>query len=79
MFDDFVSFVVKHLVDQPEEVEVTEEDNQDRLRYVVKVADGELGKVIGKKGRNLNALRTLLVAVAARRGQKVVLDVLDEQ
>jgi hypothetical protein len=67
---DFVEFVVKKLVDHPEEVKVVQVDSEKTVILELSVKEGDLGKVIGKKGRTARALRTLLTAAAAKQGQK---------
>jgi hypothetical protein len=74
---EFLEFIVRHLVDRPElmELEVTEEDN--RVTFKLRVGQGEVGKVIGKNGRTEQSIRVLLAAVAAREGKRAVLEILD--
>jgi hypothetical protein len=67
---DFVEFVVKKLVDHPEDVKVIQVDSEKTVILELSVKEGDLGKVIGKKGRTARALRTLLTAAAAKQGQK---------
>jgi predicted RNA-binding protein YlqC (UPF0109 family) len=72
---------VRALVDQPDKVSVqaTISDGGNTVVLTIEVADGEVGKVIGKKGRNSHALRTLLEAVAAKFKQRVVIEIADDQ
>jgi len=74
---EFVEFIVKHLVDKPEEVAVSEIDGEKVTVFELKVGDGDLGKVIGKRGQNAKALRTLLAAASARSGKRAVLEILE--
>jgi predicted RNA-binding protein YlqC (UPF0109 family) len=74
---DFLEFIVKHLVDQPDHVALEEEEADNRVTFKVRVAQGEVGKVIGKNGRTAQAIRVLLAAVAAREGKRAVLEILD--
>ena len=62
---EFVEFAVKHLVDQPEKVQVTEIVGERVTVYELRVGDGDMGKVIGKNGQNAQAIRTLLNAASA--------------
>lgn len=73
----FIEFIVKHLVDKPDEVEVKEVEGERVTVYELKVGQGDLGKVIGKRGQNAKALRTLLAAAAARAGKRAVLEILE--
>ena len=61
-----IEYLVKELVDEPDEVTVTEIPGDDTTTYEVHVAPGDLGKVIGKQGRIANALRTVTKAVAMK-------------
>ncbi len=74
---DFVEFIAKQLVDQPEQVGIEEEVKDDKLILKLKVAQPDIGKIIGKKGRTAFALRTLVAAVGKKAGKKVSLEVLD--
>jgi uncharacterized protein len=73
----FIEFIVKHLVDKPEEVTVKEVDGERVTVYELRVGQGDLGKVIGKRGQNAKALRTLLAAASARAGKRGVLEILE--
>ncbi|NQT97566.1 MAG: KH domain-containing protein [Candidatus Marinimicrobia bacterium] len=76
---EFIESVVKHLVDKPEEVHVNSVETEQRMIYELVVGKGDYGKVIGKRGRNISALRTLVFAINAKRGGKRArLDVIDQ-
>ena len=74
---DFVEYIVSHLVDDPDQVSVTEISGTRTTVYELRVAQGDLGKVIGKQGATAKSLRTLLTAAAARQGKRAVLEILD--
>jgi len=57
---EFVEYIVKHLVDNPEEVRVSEVFGETTVVYELKVAQNDMGKVIGKNGRTAHAMRVLL-------------------
>ena len=67
---EFVEYIVKKLVDHPEDVKVTQIDSEKTTILELQVKEGDLGKVIGKSGRTAKAIRTLLTAAAAKSGQK---------
>jgi predicted RNA-binding protein YlqC (UPF0109 family) len=71
---DLVEFLCRELVDEPDEVEVTETHDDRGLLLRVRVADGELGKVIGRGGRTAKAIRTVVRASAMRHGTHVAVD-----
>jgi predicted RNA-binding protein YlqC (UPF0109 family) len=76
---ELVAYLAKVLVDNPAAVEVHEVNDGDAFRYEISVAPGDIGKVIGKEGRTVKALRTLVAAVAHKSGRQVELDILDLQ
>jgi len=66
---ELIETIVKALVDNPEEVKVTEVAGETAVIYEVKVADPDIGKVIGKQGKTANALRTIVKAVSSKIGK----------
>ena len=74
---ELVIYMAKTLVDNPDEVHVTEVIGEHVMMFELRVADGDVGKIIGKAGRTVRAMRTLLSASAARDGKKAVLEVID--
>ncbi len=74
---EFVEFIAKHLVDKPEDVKVTEVDGERTVVYELRVGDGDLGKVIGKRGNTAKSIRTLLAAASAKSGKRSVLEILE--
>jgi hypothetical protein len=76
---EFIETVVKQLVDKPDEVNVNAVEGEQQIIFELTVGDGDFGKVIGKKGRNISALRSLLFAINAKQGGKRArLDVIDK-
>ena len=73
---EFVEYIVKHLVDKTEEVKVTEVKGDRITIYELRVGPGDMGKVIGKKGQNAQAIRTLLNA-ASKGGKRCNLEILE--
>ena len=74
---DFIEFIVKALVDNPNEVSVKEILGSRPTVYELRVGQGDLGKVIGKNGQTAKSIRTLLAAVSARQGKRAVLEILE--
>ncbi|UCG77731.1 MAG: KH domain-containing protein [Nitrospirota bacterium] len=72
-----VDMMAKALVDKPEEVNVTEVDGEKTTVYELKVASGDLGKVIGKQGKTARAMRTILSAAGTKIGKRCVLEILE--
>jgi predicted RNA-binding protein YlqC (UPF0109 family) len=71
-----IEFIAKSLVDDPTQVKVMEYTQRRNVRITLSVADEDMGRVIGRKGRVANAMRTLLRVAASRRGDRVSLDIL---
>ena len=75
---EFIEQAIKLLVDKPDEVKIEIVETEQRLIYELTVGDGDYGKVIGKGGGNISALRTLVFAINAKEGGKRArLDVID--
>jgi len=74
---EFVEYIVKKLVDRPDEVSINEIQGEKTIVLELRVGDGELGKVIGKNGRIAQAIRTLLTATSAKSHKRVVLEILE--
>lgn len=75
---EFIEYIAKYLVDEPEAVVVEETIDQDKkINLTLKVKQQDVGKVIGKKGKTAIAMRTLLTAVAAKEGKRAMLEILD--
>ena len=62
--------MVKAIVDKPDEVDITLTESENTMIYELRLGEGDVGKVIGKKGRNVGAIRTILTAVSAKEGGK---------
>jgi uncharacterized protein len=74
---DFVQHVVGKIIDRPEELHVEVVEGEHALVIETRVAPIDAGRVIGRDGRTINALRTLVMAIAARGGKRAVLDVVE--
>ena len=76
--DQLLGEMVKAIVDKPDEVKVTVNESDNTCIYELEVGEGDLGKVIGKKGKNVNALRIILSAATAKEGGKrAILEVVE--
>jgi len=74
---DLVEYMVKSLVDNPENVEIREIEGEKSTILELKVTKEDIGKVIGKHGRIARAIRTIINASATKSGKRVVLVILD--
>jgi hypothetical protein len=71
-----LEYLVKALVDEPEQVHITEVPAEETTTYEVRVSPNDLGKVIGKQGRIANALRTVVKSVAMKDKRKVYVEII---
>jgi len=74
---EFIVFIVRHIVDKPDEVAVQEVDGERTVVFELRVGKGDMGKVIGKHGQTAKSLRILLAAAAAKMGKRSVLEILE--
>lgn len=73
---EFIEYLVKNLVDKPEEVDVRCFEEEEKLRVEVRVDPSDVGKVVGKKGATINAVRTIAMMICARLGRRVRVEVI---
>ena len=69
--EEILRTIIESLVDQKEQVQITRVDDEKGVLLKVKVADGDMGKVIGKQGRIAKAIRTVMKAVTSKEHKKV--------
>ena len=74
---ELVEVIAKSLVDDPDSVVVTEREEKKTTILEVRVADSDMGKVIGKQGRIAKAIRAVVKAAAAKEYKKVIVDIMD--
>ena len=72
---ELVEVIAKSLVDYPEQVTVTETEQDNEILLVLKVASDDMGKVIGKQGRIAKAIRAMVKAAASRTDKKVIVEI----
>jgi uncharacterized protein len=76
--EDLLEFLARALVDNPDEVKVEGFDEDDGTVVLeVTVAEDDVGKIIGRGGRTVSSLRTVMRAVASRQDQRVMIDIVD--
>jgi len=75
--EELVATIARSLVDQPDQVKVQRNDEENSVTIELGVAPEDLGKVIGKQGRTARALRTLLAATAAKENLRSRLDIIE--
>jgi predicted RNA-binding protein YlqC (UPF0109 family) len=77
MMRELIEYIAKALVDNPEEVSVSEVEGEVTSVIELRVAKSDLGKVIGKEGRTARAMRTLLTAASTKIRKRAVLEIIE--
>ncbi len=77
--EEFLQYVIPLLIDYPEEMALTRHDGNRRTTFLLKLRQSDVGKVIGKHGLTIIALRNLLAASAARHGERAQLEIVEEK
>ena len=75
----FLEYVVRGLVDRPDAVSVTPVDRPDLTLYELRVHPMDIGKVIGKQGATIHAIRALLQVASARKAERCALELIEDQ
>jgi uncharacterized protein len=75
---ELVEYLVKSLAEHPDAVELTEEEYEDTLSMVLKISPDDLGRIIGKGGNTINAIRTVVQAAASSHKKRAKLEVTSE-
>jgi uncharacterized protein len=76
---ELVQYLAKSLVNNPDAVEVAENEVEDASVFQLKVAKDDLGRIIGKQGRTAKSIRTILNAAASKTNRKVILEIVEEK
>jgi predicted RNA-binding protein YlqC (UPF0109 family) len=76
--EEFLKFVVPLLIDYPDEAVLTKHEGNKRTTFFLRVRQSDVGKVIGKHGLTIIAIRNLLSAAAARHGERAQLEIVEE-
>lgn len=74
---ELLTYIIQSLVENPDEVSVTERKAEGETVFEVRVAEGDMGKVIGRQGRIVKEIRVLMKAVAQRKGKRVSVEIMD--
>ena len=75
--ESLLTFLARSLVDDPGSVEVSGTESEDRVDLELRVASGDVGKVIGRQGRIVKAIRTVMKAASVKAGKRVYVEVMD--
>lgn len=76
--EELLEEIARSLVDKPDEVSVRKVEREDAVVFELRVAPDEIGKVIGRQGRVARALRTVVRAGGTRRGERALLEIVEE-
>jgi predicted RNA-binding protein YlqC (UPF0109 family) len=75
----FLEYVIKGLVDHPEEVAITPVEREGTTVYELRLHSQDVGKIIGRQGMTINAIRSLLLAGSAKKGLRCTLEIVEER
>lgn len=75
----FLEYVVKGLVEKPDEVSITPIDQGGMTIYELRMDQADVGRIIGKQGVTINALRSLLIAGSAKKGQRCSVEIVEDR
>lgn len=73
---ELLEYIAKSLVDNPDQVEVEQVEEEDIIRLELRVAQEDMGKVIGKQGRIAKAIRTVIKSATAKEKKKVIVEII---
>jgi len=74
---ELLTYIAKSLVDNPDEVNVTERETETETVFELRVNSADMGKVIGRQGRIAKEIRALMRSVAVRQGKRISVDIVD--
>ncbi|WP_213358334.1 KH domain-containing protein [Chlamydiifrater phoenicopteri] len=77
--EEFVAYIVKNLVASPEAVEIRSTSDNDSVKLEIRVAQEDVGKVIGRRGSTIHALRTIVRRISSRVRKKVEIDLIQPE
>ena len=77
-YKELVEFVAKYLVTQPDTVSVESSDGENGIKIMIRVAHEDVGRIIGKRGATINAIRLLAKAAAVKAGERVDVDIVED-
>ncbi|MGD9874154.1 MAG: KH domain-containing protein [Kiritimatiellia bacterium] len=72
-----IEYIVRILVDHPEEIQITEVDGEKTVIFELRCNKDDIGKIIGKSGKTVGAIRTLVSTAAAKEGKRAMLEIVD--
>jgi predicted RNA-binding protein YlqC (UPF0109 family) len=77
MLKELVAFIAESIVDEPDKISVNEVQGERTIVFELRVSPNDMGKIIGKKGRVIHAIRSLVQAAAMKEGKRATVEVLE--
>jgi hypothetical protein len=74
---EFVEYLIKLIVDKPEEIEIAEKRGEQVIIFEVRANKQDFGKILGKHGKNIQAIRTLVNSVSAKAGKRSIIEIIE--
>jgi len=74
---ELIEYIAKALVDKPDSVDIKEIEGEKTAVYELKVGKGDMGKIIGREGKTVNAIRTIIAAASMKKGKRAILEILE--
>lgn len=74
--EEFVAYLVKNMVNDPDKVDVRAVENQNGMMIEIRVAPEDIGKVVGRKGNVIRSIRTLVMTIGARLGRRIHVEII---
>ncbi len=74
---DLIEYIAKALVDHPDSVDVKQIEGDKTVVYELRVGTGDLGKIIGREGKTVNAVRTIVTAASMKKGKRAILEIVE--
>ena len=76
---EFLDFVLRQLVEYPDDMILTKVDSPKKVIFKLRIHKSDIGRIVGKHGQTIAAIRNLLNAAAARHGQRAMLDIIEDE
>jgi predicted RNA-binding protein YlqC (UPF0109 family) len=74
---EFIEYIIKHLIENPESLSIETVENDDKLVFQIRAKESDLGQIIGRRGRTVLAIRILVNALAARKGKRAIIEIME--
>lgn len=75
---DLITYIAKAIVDRPDSVAVTAIEAEHTIVFELRVDKGDMGRILGKRGRNIQAIRTIVAAAAGKAKKRLILELIED-